>query len=380
MLRIAIDARTVTAKKSGIGNYIEALIKHMVPMAEDARFVLLRRRGDSEPILRHPRVEEIATFGETKSFHTHWIGRLHRFSGFDLFHGPADLIPPGIKCPWVVTLHDLMWIERPELASAFVPARVVLGAWYRAGFEHAIQGAERVIAISRSTASAIERVFPSEAPKVRVVHHGVDRGRYDLALAGGRETIERIVPAGVRYSLIVGQGSPYKNHVGMIRAFVEATREDPSHKLVLVRRFARVDRGMRELLERPDVKAKVIAVPFVTDAELLALYRHAVALLFASHYEGFGMPALEAMAMDLPVLASTFPAVEEVTGGAALSAVSTDHADLTKKIRMMSSDADLRTRLVEAGRERVSAFSWEACARSTLEVYREAIEASKRRR
>jgi glycosyltransferase involved in cell wall biosynthesis len=136
---------------------------------------------------------------------------------------------------------------------------------------------------------------------------------------------------------------------------------------------------MRELLERPDVKAKVIAVPFVTDAELLALYKHAVALLFASHYEGFGMPALEAMAMDLPVLASTFPAVEEVTGNAALAAVSTDHADLVAKIRILSGDADLRARLAQAGRERASAFSWEACAQKTLEVYREAIQAAKSR-
>jgi glycosyltransferase involved in cell wall biosynthesis len=378
-VRIVVDARTVTANKSGIGNYVEALLKHMVPMAEDARFLLLRRRGASEPILRHPRVEELETFGETKSLHTHWIGRVHRFEEFDLFHGPADLIPPGIRCPWVVTTHDMMWIERPELASAFAPVRLALSTWYRAGYSHAIRGAQRVIAISRSTASGIGRVFPTEASKVRVVHHGIDRTRYDPAAAGPRSVIERIVPASVRYSLIIGQGSPYKNHYGMIRAFVEATAGEPDHKLVLVRRFARVDRGMRELLERPDVKAKVIAVPFVTDAELLALYKHAVALLFASHYEGFGMPALEAMAMDLPVLASTFPAVEEVTGNAALAAVSTDHADLVAKIRILSGDADLRARLAQAGRERASAFSWEACAQKTLEVYREAIQAAKSR-
>lgn len=379
MQRIVVDARAVTVK-SGIGNYIEALLQRIVPLAEDMRFLLLRPPEDRRPILRHPRVEELALPGETKSIHTFWIGRAHRFEDFDLYHGPSDIIPWGIRCPWVATIHDMIWLERPDLGASFLPTRAVLAAWYRAEYGHAIRGAERVITISRASADGIGRVFPKEAGKVRVIHHGVDREQWSPERAGSRSSIERIVPAKSRYSLIVGRGAPYKNHPGMIRAFVEATRDDPGHKLVVVRRFARLDFAMRRLLERPDVREKVVTVPSVTSDELLTLYRNAVALLFASHYEGFGMPLLEAMAMGVPVLISTDPALVEVAGGAALSAESTNHADLVAKIRRLAQDADLRASLAKAGQERASAFSWDTCARQTLEVYREAIAAAKDRR
>ena len=380
MTRIVVDARTVTAKKSGIGNYTESLLRHLVPLADDMDFLLLRQRQDREPVVGHPRARELGVAGETKSIHTFWIGHAHRFDSFDLFHGPSDIIPWGVRCPWVVTVHDMTWIERPHLHSRLLPVRAVLGAWYRLEYGHAIRGAERVITVSRASADAITRVFPEAASKIRVTHLAVDRSRYAPDRAGPRETIASLVPVGLRYSVIVGLGSPYKNHDGMIRAFVEATRDDPDHKLVVVRRGTRSDPEMQKLLDRTDVKSKVIAVPFVSDAELLALYRHAVALLFASHVEGFGLPVLEAMAMDLPVLISTDPALQEVAAGAALSSASTDHEDLVAKMRMLSKDADLRARLVEAGRARINAFSWEKTARATLEVYREAIEASKGRK
>jgi len=373
-LRIVIDARSVVEKKSGIGNYVESLVKHLVPIAEDMRFVLLRHPDASWPIVEHERVEEQVYRGETKSVHTLLgLGLAHPFADADLYHAPAELVPLGLRCPWVVTFHDLMWIEEPRLASAFAPVRMINSAWYRLNYRRAIAGARRVIAISQATADAIGRVYPNQSSKVDVVRHGVDFKRYDASRAGGRDSLDAIVPHDVRYSLIVGQGSPYKNHAGMIRAFVEATRTDPDHRLVLVRRFSRVDAEMQQLLERADVRRKVIAVPFVSDATLLALYRHAVMLLFASHYEGFGLPALEAMAMGTPVLASTAPAVREVVGDAALCAVPTDFSDMVRKIQTLASDAGLRERLSLVGSARAREFTWERAAQRTLEVYRRAL-------
>jgi glycosyltransferase involved in cell wall biosynthesis len=379
VLRIVIDARTVSDKKSGIGNTLEALLRHMLPIAEDMQFLLLRHPAASRPIVEHPRVRELRFRGETKGPWTVFgLGVAHRFGDYDLFHSPADVVPLGLGCPWVVTIHDLMWVEAPELASAFWPVRAVNGLWYRANFAHAIHGARRVIAISQATAEAIARVYPREVHKVRVVHHGFDAARYAPERGGPRALLDPWIPHDATYSLIVGQGSPYKNHARMVRAFVEAMGSRRDHKLVLVRRFSRVDGEMRRLLAEPAVAAKVVTIPHVPDEVLFTLYRHARMLLFASLYEGFGLPALEAMGFGLPVLASTAPAVLEVTGEAALHADPRDLADLTAKIRRLDEDESLRARLIREGKRRTERFSWDAAARATLAVYREAVTDQRR--
>lgn len=374
MLRIVIDARTISAQRSGIGNALEVLLRHMVPLADDMELTLLKHPSRAAPLVESDRVREIQFTGETKSLATVFaLGLAHRFAGYDLFHSPAHLVPLGLACPWVVTIHDLMWVEAPELASAFAPVRITHAAWYRANVGRAVHGARRVIAISRSTADAIRRVYPEHADKTRVVHHGFDPTRYCRGRGGARSELDRWVPPGSRYSLVVGQGSPYKNHPAMVRAFVEAMGPRTDHKLVLVRRFSRIDPEMRALLARPEVQRLVVALPHVTDEVLLTLYRHAHMLLFASLYEGFGLPLLEAMGFEVPVLASTVPAIREVTGDAALHADPSDHHDLVQKILCLEHDERVRARLVGAGRRRCRDFSWERAARATLDTYREAV-------
>lgn len=374
-MKVVFDARSVGAHDSGVGRYCYNLLRHLVPLADDVRYLVLRRPGSGPPIVTHPRVEERTFFGPTKSLPTVFgLGLLERgFADSDLYHAPADLVPLGLRCPWVVTIHDLMWVEAPTLASAFLPTRWANGLWYRLNIGRAVAGATRVIAISQASADAIARVYPDHAHKTRVIHHGIEPERFDPARAAPRDSLHAIVPPGCRFALMVGQGSPYKNHAAMLRAFVEATAGDPRHKLVMVRRFKRIDREMATLLGRPEIRAKVIAVPHVDERTLLALYRHASMLLFASRYEGFGFPALEAMAMGTPVLASTAPALVEVTGDAALHADPLSHADLVRNICVLDRDEDRRSALIGAGHGRVSQFRWSHCARETLAVYRSAV-------
>lgn len=376
MLKVVVDARSVVAKRSGIGNYVEALLRHMVPLATDIEWLLLRHPGARAPIVDHPRVRELHFSGETKSMATVFaLGARHSFAGYDLYHSPADLVPLGLACPYVVTIHDLMWIEAPQLASAFLPVRLANGLWYSTNLKRAVRGARALVAISQATVAAMARVFPGSEQKTTVIHHGLEPARFAREHAKDRAFLDAIVPPECSYSLIVGQGSPYKNHDGMLRAFVAATADRPDQKLVLVRRFARVDREMQQLLARPEVAAKVIRLEHVSDDVLLALYRHAQVLLFVSHYEGFGLPALEAMALGVPVLTSTAEAIVEVTGDAALHVHSRDHAAIVAAIRKLLADHELRAELSRRGPERARAFTWDRCARATLDVYRTAISA-----
>ena len=372
MPHIVVDARSVHGGKSGIGNYVHALVRHLVPIAKDYRFTLLRHPSRQSPIVSHELVRELTVAGDNKSVRPVFLAGRHCPRDADLFDGPADIVPLGLPCPFVVTLHDMMWVEAPQLASSFLPTRIANGLWYRSNFRRTSRTARRIIAISQATSDAIGRVFPQDHHKVRVVHHGISRDDYNAEVSGPRERLNDLVSAGVRFSLIVGQGSPYKNHPGILRAFLEATADDPMHKLVIVRRFSRIDREMNALLAAEAVRRKIILLSFVPDEQLLALYCHASILLFASHYEGFGLPALEAMRLGTPVLASTYPAVTEIIGDGALHGVSTEQADIVRQIRRLDSDTALRSQLIERGKQRCEQFRWENAAQQTLAVYREA--------
>ena len=376
MPRLVIDARSVVAKKSGIGNYVDALVRHMAPISGDLEFSLLRHPDARELGPLVDGVPEIFFRGETKSTPTVFaLAREVDLSGFDLYHSPADLVPLGIPIPWVVTIHDLMWVEAPRLASAFLPVRIANGLWYSSNIRRAVAGAAQVIAISEATRVAISRHYPRHAHKTSVIHHGIEHARFraQLATPAPRALLNEHLPEDARYSLIVGQGSPYKNHPAMIRAFVDAFKDDPGHKLVLLRRFARVDSEMRKLLARPDVRERVIPISFVSDEVLIALYRHARRWLSASLYEGFGLPGLEAMALGTPVLASTAAAVEEITGPGAIHAIPDSHSDLVRCMRRLDRDEALRRRLVEEAAQWVKGYQWDDAARKTLAVYRAAL-------
>jgi len=375
MYRVIFDARSVVPQSSGIGNYAATLLREMVAIDEAFSFTVLRHPGSKHPLVDSDRVQEVEIVpGETKSVATLFRARaVMRLSGHDLYHSPADMVPPRVLCPFVVTMHDMMWVEAPHLASNFWPSRLTMHLWYRGHYAHSIRGAIRVIAISQATADAITRLYPRHASKIRVVRHGLDRQRFDPAKVPARSTLSGWVPESSPFLLAVGQGSPYKNHANIVRAFLLATRDRPHHRLVLVRRFARVDFEMRRLLRQPEVRRKVLVYPFVPDDVLMALYGHAQALVFASHYEGCGMPAMEAMALGTPVVASRAPAILEMTGDAALHADASDVAELASSIRQVVEDEPTRNRLMAAGRDHIQQFRWQRCAQETLQVYREAI-------
>ena len=377
MFTVAIDARSADSPRSGIGNYTTHLISELARLDSEFQLLLIRRANpQASPSLDIDSKVRVESYrGDTKSVSTLGLGisLAKVLRNVDLYHSPADIVPLGLPCPWVVTLHDLMWVETPELCSSFLPVRLVNSLWYRWNFSRSVPGAASIIAISRATADAIARVYPQQRDKVHVVHHGVDHERYSSKEQKPRSLLDPYLPRGMRYSLIVGQGSPYKNHLGMVRAFAEAMKDRSDHKLVLVRRFSRVDKEMHTLLERPEVKQKLISVPFVPDDVLLALYQHAHMLLFVSHNEGFGLPALEAMALGTPVLASTAPAVVEVTGEGALHVSSTDPSSMARGIVALDSDEALRERLQKAGLQRSREFSWKRAAEQTLAAYRSAL-------
>jgi len=169
--------------------------------------------------------------------------------------------------------------------------------------------------------------------------------------------------------LVVGANAATKRHDLAIAAF--ASGAPPPWRLVLLQRQGRHD-GLRRLAHQLQVEDRVVWRPRVEREDVVTLMQAASALIQPSVYEGFGLPIVEAMACGCPVIASDIPPFVEITGGAAVLVASGDAAQLGAAMRRLAESPDQRRSLGQQSLARAKAFSWDRCARETLDVYRRA--------
>jgi glycosyltransferase involved in cell wall biosynthesis len=266
-----------------------------------------------------------------------------------------------------------MWLTVPELCARFLPERLAAGLLYRLGIHHALKRADHIFTISKSAATAISAYMPECIGRLTAIHHGTEPFFHQIPKEEARQDLRRLSPIPETFVLCVGQGSPYKNHLRAVQAFLQATSTWPEIKLVLVRRFKRFDSQMQRLLQQEKVQKKIVVLPAVTEKELRALYNLAAVLLFPSLEEGFGMPVLEAMACGTPVVASDIPVMREVAQDAALLADPTSTTAIAAELARLLGDENLQQEMAARGLSNLRRFSWQKCAELTLAGYRQVV-------
>jgi glycosyltransferase involved in cell wall biosynthesis len=364
-MRIGIDARLLGDPRSGIGRYTRALVDALVREAPGERWVLYLDRAG---IVLPGRTEGRMLPWTQRLAWTLWaLPRELRTRPVDLFHGVTGFeVPPGRACPLVTTVHDLIPLRFPAL----VPRR---HRWaVRALLGSAVRRARRVIAVSETTRAEILARYRLPAEKVVVVPEAAGP-EFAPPSAARRAEVRAAYGLDGPYVLFVGMLEPKKNLGALLEAVARLRAARAWGPLSLVVAGAA---GWGPPLG-PRVRALgldgiVRWIGPVADADLPALYGAAEAFAFPSLWEGFGLPALEAMASGTPVLAARRGALPEVTGDAALLA-EPEPAALAEALGTLLADAALRARLREAGLARAVRFSWERTAAETLAVYRAAV-------
>jgi alpha-1,3-rhamnosyl/mannosyltransferase len=373
---IGIDARAADAVPTGLTTYARELVRAMTTIAREHSFVIIRRPDSGAPFAEGPNVRELLKAGDAS---TPTLAGAISTLGLDLYHSVHHFLPIGLRAPRiVVTLHDLIWLEHPELIRsgrlAFA-TRWVTHLYARAAMTHAIARADRVIAISGYTAERAQAYFGLESDRVEVVHHGVSHENFRAADAAIPLKRDPTSEPSERYFLCVGNSKPYKNIATAVKAFAMCAGELPDVRLVVAGRGdgeAELARLARELGVLERIRFCINAnVPALVD-----LLHGAIALIFPSLVEGFGLPVVEAMAAGCPVVASNCPAVAEVAGsGAQLCDPQRPEAFAAAMTRLASDPAaaaDLRRR----GIRRAAAFTWTRCAEQTLDVYETLLSAA----
>jgi len=368
-VRIGIDARLAGAPRTGIGSYTANLVAALARVGGPDSFVLFTDRplvplpgaAFSNEVLPMPR-RLVWTFGS--------LPRACRRARLDLFHGTTNFeIPAFAGCPLVATVHDLIPLRFPAAVSRRF-------RWlFRGLIGRTIRSARRVITVSEFTRREIVERYPFAADRIAVVPNGVD----PAFRAAGDPQDDRMVRErhGLtgRYLLFVGVFEPRKNVPLLVDAFeiMRHTRPETADlQLALAGGAGWRGEAIAEGVRSRGLEPAVRLLGYVPDADLPALYRGATLAVIPSQYEGFGLPAIEAMACGAPVLASDAGALPETVGDAGELFAPGDPGLLARRMADLAAAPERLAALREGGFARAAGYTWDRAAARTLDVYREA--------
>lgn len=353
---IGIEAeRANHPQKTGVEHYAKQLILHLAKIDGHNQYRLYLRTPP-EPWLKDlPQNFEL----KVMPFPVFWTQA--RISQEMLFHPVDVLLIPASALPLihpkrsVVTIHDVGWRYFPDSFTWFM--RHFL-EW---STKFAVKRASDVVAVSESTKADLIKFYKIDGGKITVIHHGYEK---ELGIRNKKSGIE--LPS--KYILFLSTLQPRKNLEGLIKAFRQLKTEHPElpHKLVVAGKPGwKFEAILKTIKDNSDI---VAYLNFVSDDNRLAILSGADLLVLPSFYEGFGMPILEAFSAGVPVATSNVSSMPEVAGNAAVYFDPKNIGEIKTAIKSVLLDKSLADGLRDKGRQRLQGFSWEKCARETLEV------------
>ena len=272
----------------------------------------------------------------------------------NVLFNPGFTAPAFTPCPCVTVFHDLQHKRHPEHFRWFDLPFWRLLLWLSA------HRSGKLIAVSEATRADLLRFYRLPADHIVVIHHGVETAFFEL----DRKHIEP-------YVLCVSTLHPHKNLERLIRVYGRSRRD---YRLVLAGMRGFHTRLLEALIEQLGLKGSVQLTGWLPREELYRLYQRALAFVYPSTFEGFGMPVLEALAAGVPVACSDIPALREVAGEAALFFDPLDEDAIDAALNVIVTDASQRLRLAEAGPARARHFSWTQAGAQTLDVLSQSLQ------
>ena len=270
----------------------------------------------------------------------------------DVLFNPGFTAPLLSPCPCVTTFHDLQHKRHPEYFRWFdMPFWNVL-LW------GAARKSARIVSVSQATTADFVRYYGAGS-KVRTIPSGTSEEFFTLK----RDLVEP-------YVLCVSTLHPHKNLERLVRVFAAKPRD---YRLVLAGMRGFRARQVEELIASLGASGRIRVTGWIPREELLTLYSRALAFIYPSTFEGFGMPPLEAMAAGIPTACSNIAPLLETTGEAALHFDPLNDQALDEALGRIVSDQELRERLAKDGPEQARKFSWDSSARSLLRVWKEVL-------
>lgn len=288
-----------------------------------------------------------------------WIDKLFGQS-LSVFFSPAHYIPRFCPFKSVVTIHDLSYLYFPY---EFLKKDLYqLKNWT----DYALKNVVKIIAVSKTTKKDIVHEYSISEDKIIVVYNGYEYLK--------EPSVPPKLSINSPFFLYIGTLQPRKNLGLLISSFTQFKKTHPEFKLILAGKKGWLYEDIFKQVELSGLKDSILLPGFVSEEEKNYLYTKASAFILPSLYEGFGIPLLEAMAHGCPVLSSFSSSLPEVGGEACLYFDPKNVDDLVEKMELLTSDKELKDKLISTGKKRIKNFSWSETGKETLRILQSVIE------
>ena len=380
-MRIGIDARFLThPQRGGFKTYTENLTTALARVDSENEYMLYldRQPGpqdrlpDKENFRFHVVSSSVPMFGlpwreQIKLTRQVWKDRI------DVFHAPCLTAPLNLSCPFVITVHDMIWASRKNFTSnesLSLKRRFI--DWYNYLIPNmAIRRASVIITVSHASQKSIVETLQIKADQVIVTHEAADSIFQPLGNINQIESVRSKYDLGSNYILAIGSADPRKNIKLLIQAYgslSKALRE--KYHLVIVWTHPFLTNEMSKQVNDLGLQNNVQFLRRVSNADLVLLYNAASLFVFPSRSEGFGLPLLEAMSCGVPVVAADNSSIPEVVCDAAFLFDAENIDSLSQVLIRVLNDEILMKTMSTKGIERAAKFSWDKCANETIAVYK----------
>ena len=296
------------------------------------------------------------------------FGNYPIFDQVDLIHSTDQLIPIHVKNPLVATIMDVIPLSHPQFIKSY-SRYVKTFIWKKL-----TQRADRIITISEFSKNEIIKYLNFPFDQIDVIPLGVDQRYFDLI--DGQEKKRAIEKLGLTkpFFLALGSVQPRKNLKRILAAHAQLPRGlAQDYPLVIAGKFAWDDGKILSDIQVAIKEGRCIWLKYISESEKISLLQSATGLVFASLYEGFGLPIIEAFASNLPVIVSNSTSMPEVAGGAALMVNALSLDEIRSALLELIENPSTVARLQAAGFARAKQFSWQETARQTIRSYQKLI-------